>query len=141
MYNKDLFFKLFIKDRDIKESLQSYIYIMQSICTAAIALPALSASTGIFREVHDISLPFSTGTEDTKKGMTSLYSMKPYQNIMQNTVASLIKTSFGILEQHYRVSPLTLCSAAALSGLHSFDRMMDEGIKNHANLSKKRQPK
>ena len=109
---------------------------MESLHTAAIVLPAISASTGFFRSIHDISLPLSSNLEDSGKKLTQISMMKPYQNGVQSVMATLIKTSFSIVEQYYRINPLTIYSAVSLAGIQSFNKFINEETGKHSKRSK-----
>ena len=133
MFNKNLVLSYWCKDKDMKESLESYLFVMEALCTASMVLPAISASTGFFKTMHNISLPFSNLTNEEGQEMRSIYSMKPCQAGIQSALATLIKTYFNIAEQHYRVNPTTVLSAISLAGFEAIEQSM----KDLCNVHKK----
>jgi hypothetical protein len=106
-------------DLDLKESFDSYLDLMESFCTAAIVVPAMLASTGFSKEMHNLSLPFSGMNDEVHQALPSLYAMKQYQAGANSALINLIKTSCNLAEQYWRMSPITALSAYNLALLQS----------------------
>ena len=128
MRSRDLILNFWCRDKDTKETLEACLYVMKALSTTTMVLPAITASTGFFKDMHNISLPFSSLLNEDGQEIRSIYSMKPCQTGIQSAYATLIKTSFNIIEQYYRVNPMTVMTALALAGFESFDQMLKDFV-------------
>lgn len=131
MDHRSLILSWCCKDKDRKDSLLAYLYVMKALSTASMVLPAISASTGFFKDMHNISLPFSPLLNEDGQEMRGLYSMKPCQTGVQSLLATIIKTSFNIVEQYYRINSLTLLSAISLESFESLEQTVRDLVANN----------